>query len=225
MSTKIGLIAEGSIDHVLLPVLLSRIATDKVGIAWPLRTDDVADFFPLRKRGHGGVLESVRKLIRVLDQSHLYNHHCFVILLDQKTKMVQDKVCRLLSGKGRFIMGIAIKEIEAWWLGDRTNTLAWSGFQMGLPRESRYGANGYTAEKDDDPKRTLDELTNLSNNFDRCYGEGNLDLAREFAEGFWRANARLDEIAVQCPQGFKPFQQAMVNAFRPLMTPAQRRRK
>lgn len=63
MSTKIGIIAEGLVDHALLPVLLERIAQDQANYNWPLDPDDVAELFAIRKRGHGSVLETVRKLV------------------------------------------------------------------------------------------------------------------------------------------------------------------
>jgi hypothetical protein len=70
MSTKLGIIAEGPIDHVLLPALLSRIATDKALFTWPVNAEDIAEVFPIRKRGHGGVLETVRAMVKALDSQH-----------------------------------------------------------------------------------------------------------------------------------------------------------
>jgi hypothetical protein len=217
VSTKIGIIAEGPIDHALLPPLLERIATDRAQFRWPLTAEDVAQVFPIRKRGHGGVLETVRSLVKALDASQ-FDHACFIILLDRRTRAVQEEVLKLIRGKDRFVLGIAGEEIEAWWLGDRTNTLAWSGLRNALPPDCCYAGARYQAEKDDNPKNTLDELTRLSERFDRYYGEGNLDLAVEFAEDYWRPGARLDEIATQCPEGFGRFQQQMTNCFRRVKT-------
>ena len=167
MGTKIGIIAEGLIDHALLPALLSRIAHDKANFRWPLDSDDVAQEFPLRKRGHGGVLEAVRALIKGLNTKE-YDHACFVILLDRKTLAVQKQIRKLIQGKPRFVLGVAIEEIEAWWLGDRTNTLAWSGLGSGkLPQDCEYAKPSYKAETDKKPKATLDKLTRLSHRFDR----------------------------------------------------------
>ncbi len=216
MSTKVGIIAEGPIDHALLPALLSRIAQDRIGLTWPVNSEDVADIFQLRKRGHGGVLEAVRRLVAALD-TDLYDHHCFIILLDRRTRPVQEEVRRLIAGRDRFVLGVAVEEIEAWWLGDRTNTLAWSELNAELPPTCRYAVPRYKAEADDDPKKTLDELTRCSDRFDRYYGEGNVDLAIEFAEDYWKDYARLDEIGSQCPQSYRPFQRAIINQFRPLL--------
>lgn len=99
------------------------------------------------------------------------------------------------------MLGIAIEEIEAWWLGDRTNTLRWSGLSVRQLAGNRCGHGAYRAEKDPLPKMTLDAITGLSSRFDRNYGEGNLDMATDFGENYWRRGARLQEIAQQCPVG------------------------
>jgi hypothetical protein len=212
VSTKIGIVTEGSIDHVLLSALLTRISQEKANFTWPLDTEDAAELFPVRKRGHGGVVETVRRIVRALD-SQTFDHACFVILLDHRTRAAQTKVRKLIAGRERFVLGIAIKEIEAWWLGDRTNTLAWTGLRDRLPESCRYGASAYHAERDDVPKRTLDELTHLSDSFDRFYGDGSMELAIEFVDNYWRPNARLDEIAAQCSGGYRPFEAKMTTQF------------
>jgi hypothetical protein len=220
MSSKIGLIVEGPIDGALLPALLSCIAANLAGIHWPVQADDVAEMFPVRKRGHGGVLDTVRRLVDALDTQY-FEHKFFIILLDRRTKTVQKEVRRLIAPHPRFVLGIAIEEIEAWWLGDRTNTLAWVGLDE-VPRGLRYADEDYHAESDSDPKETLDKLTHASDRFDRGYGVGNLDHAREFAENYWRVGARLDEIRAQCAQGFAPFENDVIQRFRKL-SPARRR--
>ena len=213
MSTKIGIISEGPIDQTLLDPLLSRIAQKKAGFTWPLNPSNAAEIFQLRKRGHGGVLEAVRSLVKALD-TELYEHELFIILLDRRTKAVQKKVLRLIQGKERFVLGVAIEEIEAWWLGDRTNTLSWCGFSDSTLPECKYAKPNYSAERDRNPKNTLSELTEISDRFDRNYGKGSVDIASEFAEEFWRKFANLSEIESQCPRGFRPFEQKTTNAFR-----------
>jgi hypothetical protein len=213
MSTKIGIIAEGLIDHALLPVLLERIAQDRAGYDWPVAQDDVAELFPIRKRGHGGVLETVRNLVSALS-TEVYGHAFYVILLDRRTRAAQREVRKLLSKRGRLVLGIAIEEIEAWWLADRGNTLAWAGLRDSLPKHCRYSASGYSSERDKEPKRTLHELTCHSDRFDRTYGEGNVDMAREFAEDYWRNFAKLDDLRVQCPRGYRPFEGSVTDEFR-----------
>ena len=186
---------------------------DRADYNWPIAPDDLAELFPIRKRGHGGVLETVRNLVSALS-NEVYDHAFYVILLDRRTRTVQKEVRRLLSKHDGFVLGIAIEEIEAWWLADRTNTLTWAGLRGGMPKDCRYAAPGYSSERDKDLKKTLHELTLRSNRFDRTYGEGNVDMAREFAEEHWRRSARLDELRVQCPRGYKPFEQSITQEFR-----------
>lgn len=211
MSTRVGIIAEGPIDYALLPPLLSRISHEKAGFQWPLEPEDMAEILYIRKRGHGRVVETVRKLVRAL--AH-YDHALFVIVLDRRTRAAQDQVRRLISRDDRFVLGVATEEIEAWWLGDRENTLAWSELTHSLPPDCRYAEPHYKAEQDKTPKKTLDELTRVSDRFEHTYGEGNLDMAREFAEDHWRDHARLDDIAAQCPKGFGRFQREVTSGFR-----------
>jgi len=214
MSTKLGVIAEGPIDHALLGPLLERIARDRAAYAWPVQAEDFAEVLQIRKRGHGGVLETVRRLVKVLDTEH-YDHAFYVVLLDRRTKAVRTKLRKLVQGhEDLFALGVAIEEIEAWWLGDRKNTLAWSGLAEELPRQCRYAQDGYQAERDAKPKQTLNELTELSERFDRCYGDGNEDLAREFAEDYWRRGARLNDIRGQCPKGYGGFEDDVIDKFR-----------
>ncbi len=213
MSTKIGIIAEGPIDHCLLPALLEQIARQRADYSWPVSADDVTQRFCIRKRGFGGVLASVRRLVEVLETGE-FDHAFFVIVLDRRTEAAQSAIKNMLANRDRFVLGIAIEEIEAWWLGDRENTLAWSGLKNGPPHDCRYAQRDYRSERDKDPKRTLDELTRISDRFDRYYGEGNVDLAHDFAENFWRRSARLDDIRGQCPQGYRPFEKAVTQQFR-----------
>lgn len=212
MSTRIGIIVEGPIDSILLPVLLARIALEKAGFSWPVETEDI-NFFPMRKRGFGGVLENVRKLVKALS-SEQYPEACFVILLDRRTPSAQDEIRKLIRGNRRFVLAVAIEEIEAWWLGDRANTEQWAGFSPRKHPGARYADPEYKAEKDPAPKATLNEITELSDRFDRTYGDGNADLANDFVNECWREHANLDGIAAQCPKGFGKFQETMTGRFR-----------
>jgi hypothetical protein len=217
MSTKIGIITEGPIDELLLSALLEQIAKQRASLGWPIHVEEARDYFPIRKRGAGGVLNVVKSLVQALS-TQPFDHFCFVILLDRRTKPVQRKIHRLISGKTRFVLAIAVEEIEAWWLGDRSNTLAWADLAERLPDGCRYAMKGYRAERDKQPKKTLDELTRHSNKFDRFYGDGSVELASDFADAYWRTRARLQEICTQCPQGFRPFQDEMTNRFRQMKT-------
>ena len=225
MSTRIGIIAEGPIDHVLLPPLISSVAKEVVGARWPVLPGDVSELFPIRKTGHGGVLEKLRKLVEVLKTDPL-GYAMFVIVLDRKTSAVQAEVKQLVRGNSRFVVGIAIEEIEAWWLADRTNTLAWVGHTHTTLPPCRYNdADGYSAEKDADPKRTLDELTEFSARLEYRYGYGNVDLAENFVDNFWKLNVRRQEMLAQCSRGYGRFERELANALRPLLQPAPVRRQ
>ena len=213
MSTRVGLIVEGPIDHLLVSALLERIAADRADFSWPVTPQDVADIIPIRKRGDGGVLDTVRKLIRYLDRRP-DEYAFFVVVLDRRTRPVQEKIRRIIRGKSRFLLAIAREEIEAWWLGDRTSTLTWLRLEANALAHTRYGARGYKAERDPAPKRTLDELTRESDAVDQTYGQGNTELARRFTEQLWREHACLDEIEQQCPRGFKPFCRKATQALR-----------
>lgn len=215
MSTKVGIITEGPIDDALLPALLERIAHVRASFDWPIEAIDLLDIIPIRKRGHGGVLESVRRLVDFMDASPPSGHDFFVILLDHRTRAVYREVRKLIAGKHHFVLGVAIEEIEAWWLADRNSTLAWLGLPDGRPDGLRYWAKGYSPERDAAPKVTLDELTCISPNVDQRYGRnGNLSLARDFADECWRQHARLGAIERGCPQGFAPFCKDATQAFR-----------
>ena len=91
-ATRIGVIAEGATDHALLPPLLERIARDRAGFRWPVLPDDAAASFPVRKRGQGGVLDAVRRIVKVLDKSPEFEGYSFfAIILDRRTRRVQAK--------------------------------------------------------------------------------------------------------------------------------------
>ena len=212
MSTRVGIIAEGPIDRALVAVLLERIAQDRADIDWPVDSNDVANIFQIRKRGHGGVLETVRKLTAALSD-RIYDYSFYIIMLDRRTRPVQHEIRSLLSRNDHFILGIAIEEIEACWLADRRNTLAWLNLRDGLPDDCRYAQVGYQSERDPNPKKTLDELTRRADRFDRNYGEGNLDMAIEFAEEHWRERAHLNDLKTQCPRGYAPFERAVTQNF------------
>lgn len=219
-ATKVGIIAEGPIDHALLPALLERIAYDRAQFGWPVSPEDATSILPIRKRGHGGVLIAVRQIVNFLNRSSLFSHFAFfVIMLDRRTKPVQDEVRKLVRGSDRFVVGIAIEEIEAWWLGDRVSTLTFFELPKSLPSALRYADPNYKAEEDLHPKKTLNELTEHSDAVDSTYGQGHVGIAADFARG-WRETAQLDSIERQCPQGFAAFCRDATNEFRRAKTMA-----
>ncbi len=212
-ATRIGIISEGRIDQLLVGALIECIARERAKFTWPLMPNDAAEIFPVRKRGHGAVFETVERLVKALEGSLYDQYAFFVIVLDNRATAAQRRIRRLIRGQTRFVFGIAIQEIEAWWLGDRVNTLEWFGLTAVVPKAARYWGRRYTAEKDPSPKRTLDELTQLSPAVDRRYGQGNAQLAQEFAD-VWKHTARLEGVEFQCPRGFRPFCQDATDALK-----------
>lgn len=218
-ATRIGLICEGRTDEILAAVLLRRIARDKAGFHWPIdpvRPEDAIERLPLRRSwGQGAVVKRLQKLVKFLERN-MNSVSLFVVLLDYKHNAREIReVRRLIGSRRNFILGIPIQEIEAWWLADRRATLGWLGLANNPRRNARYWAENYRAEKDSDPKRTLDELTRLSSNVERTYGRGSVDLAQDFAR-MWEQCARLGDIKAACPKGFKPFCKKATAAFQRL---------
>ena len=211
MSFPIAFIGEGRIDKELVGALLSRIAEERCGFTWPV---DVHEEFPelrIRKTGHGGVHEKVSRLVKLLNAGTQTQYHLCVIVLDRRTRPAQRRVRQSISGKPVFILGIAIEEIEAWWLADRQNVLQWLCLEDDDIAELGYGDSAYNAERDNSPKATLDELTRLSQECDRHYASGNLDLAMDFTES-WKEFANLAIIEHECARGFAPFSSALQEA-------------
>ncbi len=206
LGTKIGIISEGPIDEALLPPILDEIARQRVGyINWPIIPDDLGEIFTFRKRGHGGVLVKVKSLIKLLSENSQNDHAFFIILLDRKTSSIQKEIKKLIQGKPLFVMGIAIEEIEAWWLADKRNLFEFLGITEKQCINTRFGKAHYRPETDNDPKKTLHELTEISPRLQETYGNGNTNLAREFAEDYWRGRVDLAAIEQKCPKGFASF--------------------
>jgi len=179
---KIGLLCEGEIDLALIPALVQRIAHDRAEIKWPVRPDDVVERVGVRKGGFGQVQKAVERLCGLLDESPYNDYAFFLIVLDHQTRNTQAAIKKCIKGHSRrFVTGIAIHEVEAWWLADKRNTLEWLGLAHGPDHDHPYWSTTYRPERDQNPKRTLDELTELSPVLESTYGEGNTQLAVEFA--------------------------------------------
>jgi hypothetical protein len=205
LSTKISIIAEGVIDEILLPVLIEGIARKRADYDWPVIPQDLAPTIQIRRRGFGGVVSTVKRLVEFLDANPHPDIAFYVIMLDRRTRQAHDEVRHMISGRSRFIMGTAIEEIEAWWLADRANTLEFLGITDESCKHLNYGGPGYRPERDADPKRTLNELTGVSPRLESIYGNGNAEIARDFADNYWSGRARIDAIEAGCPIGFRPF--------------------
>ena len=68
MTTRIGVIAEGPIDHALIRPILRAIARERAAYTWPVNAEDAAEWIQMRPRGHGGVWRAVKRLVGVLDR-------------------------------------------------------------------------------------------------------------------------------------------------------------
>lgn len=222
MGGRIGIIAEGTTDYKFLPAILERIAKDRVGIEWPISSDDLDNSLRIRKTGFGGVVEKVTTLIEVLKKSPS-DHSFYVVLLDRKTTTAMNKVKKSVSASdATFAIGIAIEEIEAWVLADRTPLIKWLGIAKKDMPSHYYWDSSYNPEGDRDPKKTLDELTNTSNMVDSRYGNGNTGLAAQYS-ALWKNCADINAIETSCPKGFKPFCRKVTNGFRKMNGENKRR--
>ena len=203
---KIGLLCEGGIDYAIIPSLVEQIARTQAGIRWPVRPDDVVERVGgIRRGGFGQVQKAVQKLCLLIDQPPFSEYAFFLIVLDRDTRQTQSAIKKYIKGHGKkFVIGIAIQKVEAWWLADRRNTLEWLALPNLSDPSCRYCAAGYAPEKDPTPKKTLDELTKLSPLLSSTYGDGNSQLAAEFAS-LWNTRAEIDQIKAACPKGFAPF--------------------
>src|SRR6266852_766074 len=201
---RIGIISESPTDLALASALLNRVAASRAGVQWPLQTDNTVERIGIRQGGHGQVLKALKKLKKLLNDSPFSDYSLILVLVDRVPAALRKHFTKEVRGDDRFVLGIAIKEIEAWWLADRLNVLAWLQLTNEDIEDHRYGAPQYNSEQDEDPKCTLDEITNTSTAVGTRYGGGNLGLAREFSL-LWKDSARLGQMELHCPEGFAPF--------------------
>jgi hypothetical protein len=90
MSTRVGVLAEGPMDHALIAPLIRQIARKRAQFTWPVDPSDAADWLKLRPRGHGGVWLALQRVVRVLREEE--SPYAFIIiLLDRRTKAIQGR--------------------------------------------------------------------------------------------------------------------------------------
>jgi hypothetical protein len=209
---KISLITEGDIDRALIPCLLAEIAK-RVGVTWPLTVDEFQET-QIRKRGFGAVLDGVRLVIEQMEAGTYARPDVLVVVLDhRKTQAVVDEIRRLTRSMDWIAIGIAVEEIEAWWLADQNQVLAWLEISREDARRVGY-SESYSPERDHDPKQTLHLLTQASNKILFNYGRGSVTLAEEFADVAWKNWADLESMVFKCPRGFAPFAERMRSLLR-----------
>ena len=199
---RIEIISEGSIDFVLLCPLLQSIA-GAAGAHWPLTPSDYTET-RLRKRGFGAVALAVDAIIQ--DGQYLDDQPDFyVIVLDQRNlEPIIREVRRKILHIPKMIFGVAIEEIEAWWLGDRNQTLGWLHLTNEAASDVGY-SHDYWPESDPEPKKMLGKLIEISDQTFFNYGDGSQILAAEFVEAAWSHHVNLEALAERCPNGFRPF--------------------
>lgn len=205
---KVSIITEGDIDLVLLPPLIAAIAQE-AGIRWPVDVKEDLHVSHIRKTGHGGALEKARQIAESLAKGTYPRPDLLVFVLDSyKTEHVIGEIKDLLAGHPWVVFGIAIQEIEAWWLGDRKQTLGWLGLTEETATECGYGPD-YAPEKDADPKVTLNKLTEVSTNVDDLYGDGHTGLAEDFVSVAWSNWVDINSIKFKCNEGFGEFSERL----------------
>lgn len=203
---RVVIITEGRIDDILLPPLIQRIAYDN-GITWPLDLETDYHIVPIRKAGHGGVKERIVRVINNRSEERVYNADALIAVLDyRKTQETIAEIKRTISSFHQFVLGIAKYEIEAWWLADQTQTLAWLNLTRENANSVGYDAD-YAAEHDEEPKKTLNLLTTISDKVEEVYGDGNAGLAEEFVDEAWYQNVNIEEVKAGCPEYFREFYQ------------------
>jgi len=163
----------------------------------------------IRKTGHGGVLKKLKMIVADYEKGIYRPPDILVIVLDhRKTQAVVADIRNLVSGHVWTVIGVAIEEVEAWWLADRQQTLGWLALSNEDAEAAGYGPD-YAPEKDPDPKGTLDRLTKCSGAVEVGYGDGSVSLATDFVDAAWRQSVTLDSLRIKCPGGFAPFHDRM----------------
>lgn len=208
---RISLITEGDIDRALVPCVLKAIA-ERRGITWPLQVSDYQEAH-IRKRGYGAVLEAVRNVIKEMEAGRYTKPDILVIVLDsRKTADTVREIRRLVRAIDWVVIGIAVEEIEAWWLADRNQVLAWLDISTDDASNAGY-PDTHAPEKDQEPKNTLHKLTEISEKVLFNYGRGSVQLAEDFADSAWQNFVDIESMKFKCPRGFTPFFEKITNLF------------
>lgn len=223
---KMLLIREGEIDDILIPPLVTLIASENA-IHFPLNFQKDIRTKYQKGQGFGSVKNAVERIVAALnsDPEAVYKEfRKIVVILDSKgTPAAQQEIRQLIADRPEFLIGIAVKEVEAWVLADRENVIQWLGVQQRDCPTCRFWQSSYRPERDPDPKETLDLLIQSSDRTD--YDRWSTGAATEFIELYWkgthysndevnvtnwRGRANLSGMRQRCPQGFSPFYQGLV---------------
>jgi len=223
---KVLLIREGEIDDILIPPLITLIAAEN-GIRFPL---NFRDDFRIRYQtgsGFGSVVSAVSRIAAALSkdpEAVRRSFHKVVVLLDGKgTLSARQQIQALIAPYPEFMIGVAVKEVEAWVLADRAHVIEWLNPNRERCADCRFWQRGYQPEQDPDPKMTLDRLVACSTESD--YSRWGTGAAAEFVERFWKGTdaadwevnvanwvgrADLNGMTAGCPNGFGAFYRDMI---------------
>lgn len=174
MTIAIGLISEGDIDYIIIPVLLER---------W-LRTKGfrnaklVIDSYRWRKRfrGFGAATKAALKLINSLKDKPDQSCHFYCVIIDERK--TTDSISEIKKKKARtqvsdIKLGIPKPELEAWVMANHNNIANHFGIRSPLDAS-------YKPEKEKYPKEVLKKMINDPNA--TCdYGHWGKDAALDIA--------------------------------------------
>ncbi|MFH1438808.1 MAG: DUF4276 family protein [Pseudomonadota bacterium] len=161
----------------------------------------------------------IKKIINLIAHAHWNNFQMCVVVIDVRKKHFK-KISQQLStaekelaahGIEKFIIGLAVHEIEAWILADTKARKAVLDKHAG-----HYKFSG-KPEDDPDPKSSLKQLTGqwLSANPRFYYSYRTSEPENEIRQAMI-GNIKPEVAAKLCPLGFKPFYEKVKKAFIPL---------
>jgi hypothetical protein len=211
---KIEFICEGPIDSVLLKPLISAIAKIS-GVSWPVNPSEDLQTSYIRKSGFGGVQKRIEAILKMISKGIYARPDILVIAIDHyKTENVREIIKDLIAELDFCVLAIPVQEIEAWWLGDRMQVLAWSGLNENFASKIGYGP-GFSPESILKPKVLLNKITEISDRIQCIYGnDGSLEVAEDFVDLAWNQQVNLESIKFNCPQGFVPFFEDIENSIK-----------
>ena len=162
----------------------------------------------------------IKKIINLIADAHWKKSQMCVVVIDarkERHKDLNNQVRKaetelLEHGNDKFMIGLAIHEIEAWILADPKARKA------GLGEHAKHHKFSGKPEDDPDPKSSLKQLMGeiLAENsgiIRFCYStsEPEIETRKTMIE-----NMRPKEVSNLCPLGFKPFYEKAKKAFIPL---------
>jgi hypothetical protein len=210
---KVYFVVEGEIDAILLSAIVRQVAKT-VGVRWPVIPEWDKKTISVRKTGHGGALEKVRRIASDYCSGIYERPDILIVMIDhRKTEEARSEIAELCRNLDFVILAFPKEEIEAWWLGDRQQVLAWLNLSERTATSLGYHP-GISTEGMLDPKSVLSSLTAESDSVDQIYGNGNIYLAEDFVENAWSNHINIHEVISSCPLFFRRFFDELCSAIR-----------